>query len=136
MKYMVKAKKDITERGKQRSGNNLSTVIVKLAVLESANIPENRSKKQKVRIIQNELKTTDIELNPYKFDLNREEEVMVQPVVKVGEDGRRTQFRESIFDDTWTTVKIPEQVRRKWKRDNRDIIKARQKERRKRGLDR
>jgi hypothetical protein len=130
---MVKAKKEITERGKQRSGNGLSTVIVKLAFLEGVKPLERLDKNSKIKRIQDELESSEIELNPYKFDLAKEEEIMVQPVIRVGEDGRRTKFQKSIFDDTWATVKIPAKPWRKWKKDNKDIIKARKQENKKRG---
>ena len=115
----------MTEEGKRRTNNSLDIVIAKLSILRDTKIPENTTKKEKLEIIQREIKRNGIDLDPYKFDLKEEEEIMVQPIVVVGKDGRRTKFNPSIFEDTWATIKIPEKVRNYWKREHEDIIKAR-----------
>lgn len=115
----------MTEEGKRRTNNSLDTVIAKLSFLEDTKIPEEAPKKEKLRIIQEEIKKNGIDLDPYKFDLKKEEEIMVQPIIVVGKDGRRTKFNPSIFEDTWATIKIPGKARKHWKKEHEDIIKAR-----------
>lgn len=132
----MKAKKQKTPEGRRRAGDagkNLGKVMPTFAVFTGVKLPENADKKTQVKAVQKNLKRQGIQLDPYKFDVEKEEELMVQPNPIVGEDGRRRQLRESIFDDTWASVKIPASVRRHWKKENREIIKARDKEREAKG---
>lgn len=119
LEYLVKAKKSITDRGKRRSGNKLETVLPKFAYLKDISIPKEIGLKKKKRIIRKELNRQEIKLNPFKFELEKKEELMVQPNPIIGPRNRRM-MQSSIFEDTWAEIKIPEKAYRRWYSKNKD----------------
>jgi len=122
--YLVKTKREITDRGKRRSGNNLDTVLPKFAYLTDVEIPRNAKLQHQKKLIQKALKNHRIKLNPHKFELKKKEELLVQPNPIVGPRNRRM-MESSIFEDTWSKIKIPETSYRKWYQDNREEIRYR-----------